>query len=363
MEPTRLLTLTLNPQIYPNQSVVRSINYMGSFISLTDEEYQSLLDKIPDYWNNKKDQLIRFVVFENGSYFCEKRKTIFNYSTRDTEDKIYIFDSATKDDANSLFEIVISFYNALKLRGIDKFYDEILKAVGDLSYIKYALLETRKKLLAQTDFMFLSDYTFSDEETKNMWMKYRQELRDITKTEDWINSNYNSLNFPVSPAPQDQLITIGEKLQSYLKNVNLPPNMMQEMQEQYSNKNASDIVKEFSQITLKIELLSAIGKFNIPMFDLDMSGLTYSSTQNDSETYNIEIDKILPSDSWELLTSNINDKIEKINTQLQQNGIDFTISDLLEGIVRNIKAEEQNSQYTEEALYLINDLQTSEGMV
>ena len=55
-----------------------------------------------------------------------------------------------------------------------------------------ALRQKRNSLLAQTDYMALSDVTMSD-----AWKKYRQELRDITKT--FKSMSDKDFKFPTKP--------------------------------------------------------------------------------------------------------------------------------------------------------------------
>ena len=42
-----------------------------------------------------------------------------------------------------------------------------------------ALRQERNKLLAETDYLALTDYTISSEEKKQEWLTYRQALRDL----------------------------------------------------------------------------------------------------------------------------------------------------------------------------------------
>tara|TARA_A100001388_G_scaffold129058_1_gene95544 strand:- start:652 stop:918 length:267 start_codon:yes stop_codon:yes gene_type:complete len=55
-----------------------------------------------------------------------------------------------------------------------------------------ALRIQRNKLLSETDYMALSDVTMSD-----AWKKYRQDLRDITKT--FKSMDDKDFKFPTKP--------------------------------------------------------------------------------------------------------------------------------------------------------------------
>lgn len=361
MEAKHLLTVNLNAQVYPNQLVERSINYRGSYVSLTEKQYETLVSSFPEYWHSEKDKLIRFVVYEDGTYFCERLKKVFNFSIRETEDKYYIFNSAPQDQVDALFSICTSFYNSLKLQSVDNLYDTVLSSIGDLSYMKYNILSIREKLLKESDYLFLSDYTFVDEEEKQKWKEYRQELRDITDTQAWKDHDYSNIVFPVSPSPKEQLYVIGEKLQQQIAGLTLPDNLLQEMQDEYSGKPVEEIVKEFAQITVKIELLTAISKLKLPMADLELTNMYYENPlqdmENQSESGMISVPEVISRNAWDLLTSNITEKIRIINEQMKRYDIDFTINDLLNRIIEENKEIMRREEYTEDAVKLINELQ------
>lgn len=365
MEPTKLLTVNLYPQVYPNQRSERSINYKGSYISLLDSEYNDLVSELPSYWHSDKDKLVRFVVYEDGTYFCERVKNVFNFTVRETEDKFYIFNSAPSAEVQNLFNIISSFYSTLKLRKVDNLYDTVLSSIGDLSYIKYTLLTTREKLLKESDYMFLADYKFSNEEEKEKWVTYRQELRDITETQSWKEHDYSNISFPISPSPKEQLAIIGEKLQQQISNLTIPSNLLEEMQDEYSGKPIEEIVKEFAQITIKVELLTAISKLKLPIADLELTNIYYENPmadiKDDQSVDSITIPDVISKNAWDMLTSNISEKIKIINEQMARHDINFTINDLLNTIIEENKELMRREQYTEDAYKLINDLQ-SEGV-
>jgi hypothetical protein len=61
----------------------------------------------------------------------------------------------------------------------------------------------RDSLLAETDKYGLSDYPFSSPTAKTAWMKYRQDLRDLTSQTPELNSNWqldlSSISLPTKP--------------------------------------------------------------------------------------------------------------------------------------------------------------------
>ena len=77
-----------------------------------------------------------------------------------------------------------------------KIVDGIEKAnlEGTLIQRMVQLRNKRNTLLLETDWMANSDLTMSDE-----WKKYRQDLRDITKTEP-VDMALSNITFPTKPS-------------------------------------------------------------------------------------------------------------------------------------------------------------------
>ena len=75
-------------------------------------------------------------------------------------------------------------------------YDEEYSRQIIIESIK-ELREERNRRLAQTDYLFTSDFPHATPEKKQEWFEYRQALRDLpTATEDPVNPVW-----PVAPTP------------------------------------------------------------------------------------------------------------------------------------------------------------------
>jgi hypothetical protein len=66
------------------------------------------------------------------------------------------------------------------------------------------------------------------------------------------------------------------------------------------------------------------------------------------------VQSMLPKDWWESATSNINQKIEDINNTLKQFDVNFTIGDILDSVVEQVRIDS-------EANRLIDDLMDEEN--
>ena len=75
-------------------------------------------------------------------------------------------------------------------------YDEEYSRQIIIESIK-ELREERNRRIAQTDYLFTSDFPHATPEKKQEWFEYRQALRDLpTATEDPVNPVW-----PVAPTP------------------------------------------------------------------------------------------------------------------------------------------------------------------
>ena len=75
-------------------------------------------------------------------------------------------------------------------------FEAKLKELIDAQPLK-KLREERNRRIAQTDYLFTSDFPHATPEKKQEWFEYRQALRDLpTATEDPVNPVW-----PVAPTP------------------------------------------------------------------------------------------------------------------------------------------------------------------
>jgi hypothetical protein len=341
---TRLLTVTLEGKYYQGSIPVRKITYSNSSVDLTEEEYQEIFSQIPSYWNTENDKLIRFIVFDDKSYFCEREKNVFNYSTREKEPKIYKFDYATDEEAHALYNFFVEKYAKIKISRTENLYDSIMNQIKDMSFVKLSMLEARNKLLQQTDYLMMSDYPLDEEDRQN-WSVYRQELRDLTNQEAWINNNIMEVEMPVSPRPLDQL----DVLRSSVRDLSsIPSDLTQELIQNVSENSVEDIIKNIAQISVKFELLKSISKLRLPI--LEFNNTEVFAAEQDYETFLNEVkydtiqESSLPQNWWEAAISNIDDKISQVNAMLKTYKVDFTINDILNSIIEQNKVSEQDME-------------------
>lgn len=364
----RVVTLRLQRKSYASERVERYISYNAHRLDFTEQEYNDFLSRMPELWNTEKDRLLYFVLFYDKTYLAQREKDVFNYGTRLTEEKLYNFDEASETELNYFISFLIDEYTKLKISRTENFYDQILDKVSDLSYIKFQMIDLRDKLLADSDYLMMSDYPLSDEE-KEAWKTYRQELRDITKQDAWINNDYMNIVIPTSPIPEKQIIDIFNMVgNTYANAADIPASILEEVKNNLKGYGISNVIEKFSQISIKVELLRAISALKIP------SGVTSDEISAIDTLIPQDLTDIIPENqienlrdaaignmtNWQTYLDEIDEKILKLNDTLTKYNVGFSVSDVLEKIATDIKERADKLDANLEALKLIEEMELSE---
>lgn len=350
---SEILIVNLEPGFYPKSSPKRIISYKGNSISLTDDEYDSLVNSLPTYWHTSNDKMIRFIVFEevggNKKYYCEREKEVFNYTHRNYEKKVYQFNPQSDAEGEALYLFFVEKYTKIKITRADNIYEEILSEVKDLSYIKFSLLNSRDTMLKNSDYLMMSDYPL-DEETKQKWAIYRQELRDITKQEAWVNDDLMNIEMPISPDPLGQLSVLESNFNEiFAVPIGLMEDVFSFVREKIDQDDLEAILKQISSITIKYEVLKSLSRMKLPFLEssYDVSvkteevGNLYEQLLKEiNGSYNELSAQDEVKTELDFSIERIQASIENINNNLKNYEIGFTINDILNEIIEKNKKSE-----------------------
>lgn len=179
----------------------RQVVKNGQSMSIDPDLWQEeVLNKLPEIWNSEHDQLETFVYAADGSYRCKKYKMV---PDKDNPGefiwKIYTWYELPDLDAKGIYKIFRGGWEKQVERNFEKEQEELEK--GKRSYEKTLadnLIQYRNTVLSESDWMFTTDSQVS-EELKNMWEKYRQELRNVPQKNENIENRLDWL-FPISPS-------------------------------------------------------------------------------------------------------------------------------------------------------------------
>jgi hypothetical protein len=361
-ETKRVLTVNLHRKLYSDDKIINNINYLGYDLQLSEEDIDDIVSQLPSYWNTGKDCLIKFVYYEDGTYMCQRQKEVYNYSLRETESKIYFFDAADKKEVSELVVFFAEFLGKVKIKKIENIYDKILNNINDFSFIKFNLLETRKKFLHESDYKMMPDYPLTEEE-KMRWSEYRQQLRDITEQEAWKNNDFVNVILPTSPIPKDQLLELFQNLRQVAGN-KIPPNILEKFNSTLSNIGVENVIKKYSEMTLKLEIINGLSRLGLPFAIYDGESVTIDkllpikkeTLANDIKNGEIDYfsEKVIT--QWQQYLIDIDEKIEDINRQLNSYNMDFTIGDIIREISDYTKSKLDEIDKMEEVDKLLMDL-------
>ena len=177
--------------------------------------------------------------------------------------------------------------------------------------MKYQLLEMREKQLKETDYLVLPDYPLSDEE-KQQWTEYRQQLRDMTAQQAWIDADYQSVKVPVSPRPKNQIVDMFNMVGSAYSNAaDLPPALLESVQENLDGLGISGIIEKWTEITLKVQILKGIASLKMP------DGLTTDELSAIDQLIPHGATDLVPEEQLENLDDAVKGSLDNWNDYLQ----------------------------------------------
>lgn len=354
-----LLTLKLPRQRYSNEDIVRYISFKDKKISLDDEKTTLLLEKIPEIWNTEKDRLIGFTLFEDKTYTCHRKKDVYNFSIKDTEEKSYFFDGATEFQVNELTNILVSFYNDCIISEKENLYQSIIDSLENTQYIKQRLLQMRDTVLQSSDYMFNSDYTFKTQEDEQKWKEYRQQWRDIPQQDFWKNNDFTNFSLPVSPVPQKEFLLLAENISEILYYENIPSDYLEDIKQFLSGADYVKLMENFSSLLFKSHVLQSLSSLKIPLGadSADLLGINSLIPKNIvSDMTSLDAEDNMMVTPWEIHLQKIEEKFDIVNQQLMKYNLNFTISDIIAKIIEEMNKAAKDYELEEQAQELLGQI-------
>ena len=252
----RILTLYFPYHIDPKLGIEDYIIYRGKKVTVSPEEIDEVTTSLGEYWHSSRDRLIHFSINSDGSYFCERKKDIYNFYTKETDTKVYDFDTAAAENVREATASILAFFETKQLESITNLQDEFVRQFKGLNFYSAHLLEMRQIFLRESDYMFTSDYPM-DADKKALWQTFRQELRDITAQQAWIDGDYLNVSFPVSPENKEQ----AERMMAVAR----ASGLISTSATQFANvRVTSDFIREYGKLLVKMRMVSVLGGLGLP---------------------------------------------------------------------------------------------------
>jgi hypothetical protein len=332
----KILSVYLDPHSDHPDVVNRFIFiYKGLNLQIDTDGIKEFIDSLPEFWHTENDKLTLFTVFSDNSYYCERQKNVYNYSTKTFEKIPYRFDAANEEESNKFVAFLAEFFQNKQIQYEKDLQQNILNNIQDFSLIQSTILNTRKEILKQTDYLFLADYSITDER-KSAWAEYRQKWRDITKQTEWATGEIHKIKLPISPDEKDGytyniMKEIGIKdsvVSNYIDSI--------QGDEDFEEKMAN-LVSNYCEFAFKNNVIQCLMRFRLPLIDLENNVFNgFENTMGEFIT------------DWEKFS-------EKIDNQLKMLGTELSVSSL----VSHYKTMNGNA-LTQEVIDILQDLNNTE---
>lgn len=366
----RVLTLRAQRKSHYGELCQQWLSYNGYQLKFSEEEFNALIAAIPEQWNSEKDKLVYFILFADGTYLAQREKEVYDYSTRMPTEKLYNYEAPDPADASTFTAFLVDWYTKTKLERTENLYDEILNNISDMSAMKYQLLDMRTKALGETDYIALPDVPM-DADDKAAWLTYRQEWRDVPGQQAWIDSDYMNIEIPVSPQPKQQLVDIFAVVGNvYANAAELPAELLDAVKDNLDGLGIQNVIKKYTEISLKVEMLRGITKLKIPTITNDELSAIDSLIPQGAKG-------IVPEDqlealqeaalesqvsNWQNYLDSVDEKIAAINTKLQSYNIDFTLGDIMAKVAEDAATKAAKRQADTDANDLITELMIDDAV-
>lgn len=185
-----------------------------------DMKERFLKEIVGDIWHSEKDVLEFLIFYNTKEYFCQRKKLKYDFNTGASYWSTYEFKGATEEQAVELQRkianltasqnIIDKFEMIGKVEKVDKeyfFYDQ--------RYLKR--VDEKNKMLAATDWRVLPDVVDSYPGEKDMWIKWRDAMRNLTikhpsefeNSLELLKHIYN-VRWPIDPKKYKELYPEGD---------------------------------------------------------------------------------------------------------------------------------------------------------
>ena len=155
-------------------------------------------------WNDE-DTIEIFTYYDDDTYMLEKKRSVYDWKLKLSTQQAYLVEDLTEEELEKLKSNFLSVYQICQLNFLQKTKRDVEQKLKEqFAFIKHNIFATRNRFLNETDWTQIPDNDLSDEQREE-YRIYRSKLRDITKTEEWLNGEYIKARFPVPPNKYHEL--------------------------------------------------------------------------------------------------------------------------------------------------------------
>jgi hypothetical protein len=207
---------TVSVALYVN-AVNRTIQQNGVTKVINDDFWnKNIVPILYPVWDADKDKLETFVYYKDGTAFMAKNKYQRNQKTGEYKWVSYEFDLSAfpESEVTELFEKLQEKY--IEYRDVEDFnLDNALRRIYQRDNIVNwnKIVMIRKFLLMDSDWTISRDSPLTEEQ-QELWISYRQKLRDIPQDQEGIPAA--EVVFPITPTKYEKMVKAEETSADYL---------------------------------------------------------------------------------------------------------------------------------------------------
>ena len=149
------------------------------------------------FWTSDRDRLIHLNYFSDGSYGIEKKKYVYDRATKARAWKTYSWVEPTESEVAQIAETIKEKYFEYQDTEQEIVQEKLYNEFGRWNKVSWeGIRMIRNYLLSDCDWTQMPDAAL-DADTKAMWTKYRQKLRDLPADHD--GQDADDVKFPFNP--------------------------------------------------------------------------------------------------------------------------------------------------------------------
>lgn len=147
------------------------------------EYMDRFLESFDSFWHTENDQLQALMFYDDDSLFCQRKKLKYDFVSGQKVYTTYTFTGYTSEQVSELLLKVRAFLDAETVVRQLSVNQHLKKVDENLLFFEKTLMkrmQERNLILSVTDWRILPDVVEKYPGEREMWMKYRQTIRDLT---------------------------------------------------------------------------------------------------------------------------------------------------------------------------------------
>jgi hypothetical protein len=259
-------------------------------IYLSEQLNQNILTNLSSELSDDKDKIVLFGIYDDGTFMMFKEKMKYDFATKQAKWVKYEVTDANVEDAKEVFDVLKSAVFVQQTIDSEERNSAILEILTKDEYVDELynnLIFKRDDLLRTSDFRVLSDYPEVFEGEQNLWIEWRNALRDCVKPMSDFNDELDYLiylqefKWPIDPLVYYSKYSSKEVgyLSTEDQYSNVPEKISTSIQE-FIRKNSVAIINQQKLrneqgIPVEKQIYDTIKKYNLSqdLLDFDLSKL------------------------------------------------------------------------------------------